>query len=340
MKNRLMILLCLCMGYFPIITPLIAQDIHFTQYYNSPLNVNPALTGVFQQDMRIMVNWRNQWRSVPVDYRTYSAAFDKKFLEDQLQNGYVGGGIIMNNDRAGDSNLGATQIKLIGSYTRSLNDQTFLTAGFGIGYARRSFDPNNLQWGNQHNGDLLDLSLPTREGDLDAMSDNSFLDISSGLNLNWQNQEGNFWINTGFGLHNINQPKQNFLGLEIAKLPMRTSIYAFAGGKIERWEWLTHAMLQFQGKYQERVVSLGGGYKINEDVSLRLWMATRYAEELDAIAPVFEVIYQNVLAGFSYDINLSGFDPATNGKGGPELSVIYTFTKVEPPKTFKACPIF
>ena len=80
------------------------------------------------------------------------------------------------------------------------------------------------------------------------MADNSYAELSAGLNLHWQNEEGNFWINSGFGLHQINQPEQNFLKQPIAKLPMRTSIYAFAGGSVEQWEWLGHAMLQFQGK--------------------------------------------------------------------------------------------
>ena len=84
MKIRFFTSCCFCLGFLFILNPLFAQDIHFTQYYNSPLNVSPALTGVFQQDMRIALNWRNQWRSVPVDYRTYSAAFDTKFMEDKL----------------------------------------------------------------------------------------------------------------------------------------------------------------------------------------------------------------------------------------------------------------
>ena len=82
-------------------------------------------------------------------------------------------------------------------------------------------------------------------------------------------------------------------------------------GLFERWEWLGHAMLQFQGEYQEQIVSLGGGYKINNDVKLRLWVATRIAGEQDAVAPVVEVVYQNVLVGFSYDINVSQFEVAT-----------------------------
>ena len=157
--------------------------------------------------------------------------FDKKFLEDELENGYVGGGLLINNDRAGDGNLGVTQVRLMGSYTRSLNEQTFLTAGFGIGYSRRSYDFENFTWGNQYN-DIFQPSLSARENALQGQSDNSFADVSAGLNLHWQNEDGNFWINTGFGLHNINQPEQNFTGLAIAKLPIRSTIYGFAGGSI------------------------------------------------------------------------------------------------------------
>jgi len=45
---------------------LTAQDIHFSQYGNSPLNLNPGLAGVFGGDLRFVGNYRKQWLTVPV----------------------------------------------------------------------------------------------------------------------------------------------------------------------------------------------------------------------------------------------------------------------------------
>ena len=99
-----------------------AQDIHFSQYYNIPLNINPALTGVFKEDIRIAGNYRSQWNTVPVSYQTFSAAFDMKYAHPSIQNGYFAFGGVFNRDQAGDSDLSLSQISLSASYTRPLSE--------------------------------------------------------------------------------------------------------------------------------------------------------------------------------------------------------------------------
>ena len=37
-----------------------AQDIHFSQFYASPMNMNPATTGVIGCDMRFSAIYRNE----------------------------------------------------------------------------------------------------------------------------------------------------------------------------------------------------------------------------------------------------------------------------------------
>jgi hypothetical protein len=38
------------------------QDIHFSQYYASPLSLNPANTGNYDGDWRLMNSYRQQWK--------------------------------------------------------------------------------------------------------------------------------------------------------------------------------------------------------------------------------------------------------------------------------------
>jgi len=57
-----------------------AQDFHYSQFYNAPLHLNPALTGIFRGDIRAMGNYKSQWTDVPVDYKTVTLAVDKKCL--------------------------------------------------------------------------------------------------------------------------------------------------------------------------------------------------------------------------------------------------------------------
>src|SRR5579863_2409265 len=87
-----------------------AQDIHFSQYYASPLSLNPALTGNVNGVFRASFNYRNQWFNIPTlnsiaPYQTYQASFDMPLLRDRLGNDGFGVGAMFYNDKAGDGAL-------------------------------------------------------------------------------------------------------------------------------------------------------------------------------------------------------------------------------------------
>ena len=42
-------------------TNLWGQDMHFSQFYNNPLNLNPAQAGLFDGSHRFTANYRGQW---------------------------------------------------------------------------------------------------------------------------------------------------------------------------------------------------------------------------------------------------------------------------------------
>ena len=44
---------------------VIAQDPHFSQFFASPLTLNPAFTGKFDGSWRLAANHRDQWPSIP-----------------------------------------------------------------------------------------------------------------------------------------------------------------------------------------------------------------------------------------------------------------------------------
>ncbi len=59
-----------------------SQDLHFSQFMNSPLLTNPANTGFIPDgDYRLGVNYRNQWASITAfPYKTMSAFGDVSHL--------------------------------------------------------------------------------------------------------------------------------------------------------------------------------------------------------------------------------------------------------------------
>ncbi len=324
-----------------------AQDIHFSQFQFSPMNINPALTGVFPQDIRFSGIYRKQWQSVTVPYLTFSGAYDGKFFHKISENGFFGAGIIFNYDKQGYGRFGGpelklTQLTLSGSYTQRLNDYNYLTAGLQVGTINRAFGVEGLQFENQYNGDVFDPDLDSRE-DFDKTSI-TFLDYSTGLNWHLQTDAG-LSLNAGVGIFHLATPKQNFYNQTESRLPMRYAVNVIGKTPISPLLNIQFTILyQRQGVYSEILSGAAVEYKINvtrgKELSVQIGTNYRYAGESDAVIPTFGVNYLFWQLGISYDVNISQFKEATNGSGGPEIAIVYTITKVKPPKTFKACPIF
>ena len=317
-----------------------AQDIHFSQFYNAPLNLNPALTGIFPGDQRISGNYRNQWFSVPVPYLTFSGAYDQKFYLRGLTSGFFGGGIVFNYDRAGDAKLSWSQLALNVSYTQQLGDEYFLGAGFAVLGGQRAFDPALLQFGDQHNGDTFDPTTPTAE--VFPRTSVGYFDLSAGLNGYYQDEDSRTRIHLGVGFGHLNQPEVNFKEMNAVQLPFITKAYVLSQVQVaDQVDVVVNLMTQFQGPYQEKIGGLAGRYHLNEkkghELALQLGASYRFR---DAVVAHFEIFYLNWHLGISYDINTSPFRTASQRNGGPELSFRYIITKVKPPDSFKACPIF
>jgi len=159
-------------------------------------------------------------------------------------------------------------------------------------------------------------------------------------------EDNRSWVNAGAALFHLNEPEQNFTDDILAQRPMRTTLYALSGiGVGERSTVVIDVLGQLQEEQTELVLTAGARYKVKEDadrpISVQLTGAVRMApEEMDAIIPAVALFIANWRFGFSYDVNVSEFEVATNGAGGPEFSVMYTVPRVKPLKTFKACPIF
>ena len=317
-----------------------AQDIHFSQFYNSPLNLNPALTGMFSGDQRFQLNYRNQWFSVPVPYTTISGAYDQKFYQRWLPNGLFGGGLIFNYDQAGDAKLSWAQLGLNLAYTHQLADEVYLSGGFLVQFGQRAFEPARLRFDDQYNGDIFDESIPS----LEAFPSTSiaFLDLGAGLNISIRDEDSRSIINGGFSFRHLNQPQVGFLEKSSVSLPMVINGYALATVEASRsMDVVVNAFGQFQGPYREMVAGAGVKYHVTEDKGKELALLVMVSyRSADALIAHFEVFYQNWHLGLSYDINISAFTAASNSNGGPEVSLRHIITKVKPPETFKACPIF
>src|SRR5215217_6762319 len=81
-----------------------AQDPAFSQFFSSPLNINPALTANINADWRFISNLRDQWIGPASPYVTGTASFDRKILQNKLpgvaENNIIGVGAMVMKDYA------------------------------------------------------------------------------------------------------------------------------------------------------------------------------------------------------------------------------------------------
>jgi type IX secretion system PorP/SprF family membrane protein len=186
-----------------------AQDLHFSQFFNSPLTTNPANTGFIPDgDYRLGVNFRDQWSSImSIPYKTMSAFGDMQLLKSRYETGWLGAGAVVLRDVAGSGNL--TSTKLYGSlaYHQMIGYGSLLSLGFNVGYANKRINESNLKFPDQFDGKFFDNKLPTS---VVLQRDNiGYLDMQVGMNYAYFPND-RVYVNTGFSVHHVNQPKESF----------------------------------------------------------------------------------------------------------------------------------
>lgn len=317
-----------------------AQDIHFSQYDYAPLNLNPALTGLFAGHYRGAFNYRSQWFSVPVPYRTISGSFDASVLPYKLEKDVWGAGLTFNYDQAGDSKLSNMQFLASTAFAKYLTKGLFLSAGVQLGFGQRRFKLDQLTFDDQFNGDVFDPNI--QSVDLSNITQTTFFyfDIGAGMNLRYQASKRT-WVNVGGSLFHLNRPNYAFMTTD-AKLSMRLALNASASIQVHsRFDIMPTFLYQYQKPYQEIVFGSSVRYHLNvnpgRETAIYLGGAYRWD---DAAILMLGLNYQTWHFGFSYDINTSPFKRATNSNGGFEISLIYIWNKVPELGAIKTCPVF
>lgn len=323
-----------------------AQDLHFSQFYHSPLNLSPGLAGIYSGDIRFIGNYNSQWENVPVDYLTFSGAIEKKFYYEGLKSSYFAVGLLFNYDQAGTSELSRTNIGVTGSYSRQLAPTFFATLGASVGITQRAFNLANLTFDEQFDGEQFDPSIPVESFD---KTNSLNPDFAAGLNFRLQPADAHRLtkrskLDFGLGVHHLTQPNEAFNLNEDIRLNMRFSGYALATLMLTNsFDILLRGTAQFQGPYRENLGSMSAKIHLNRqpsrEVAIVLGGSYRFDSNGDAIIPHIEFHVQRWLLGLNYDVNISAFQTATLRRGGPEVAFRYIFTSVKPLEVQKICPI-
>lgn len=307
---------------------VIAQDVHFSQFSQTPLLVNPALTGSFNGDNRAHLNYRNQWKSVGAPFTTYALSYDMTILKKKWDHSYLGVGFFALNDKAGDTQFSTTQLSLSVSGVVVVNKAHRISLGLQGGFVQRSLNSTVLQWGNQFDNGVYNPSLASGEtGDL---SPYSYGDFTAGISWNYQLSEL-LMTNAGAALYHLNKPTQNFATLSTERLYSKLVLHidGHIGIKGTNWAFRPSFLFLNQGpsneinfgtmiRYQIREGSKYTGYIKETALSLGGYYRNR-----DSFIPSIFLEVANIAVGISYDINISGLATVSKGRGGVEIALRY-----------------
>lgn len=333
--------LCFLSPSFIRINSAYGQDIHFSQFYQTPLIINPALTGTFNGQIRVIMNYKDQWGSV-VDkpYRTYAVSYDMTLFKEKWENGYLGAGFSVYKDKAGNSELGILLLNLSLSGIITLNNRQKLSAGLQGGFAQRSINYDGLYWGKYYeNGNFIEYN--TDPVLTSGISHNyTFGDFAAGVSWSLAKNSINitsndqFVANVGIALFHVNKPKQEFFTAgtdETEKLYPRFVLHGgtYIGLKNTNINLLPSILFLQQGPTSEVNIGLMARYTIREEsrytgfVKETAVLLGGYFRAGDAIIPTVMFEIANFAVGVSYDVNISGLKAASSGKGGVEISLRY-----------------
>ncbi|NLR92384.1 MULTISPECIES: PorP/SprF family type IX secretion system membrane protein [Flammeovirga] len=307
---------------------LFGQDTQFSQYYATPLYLNPALTGS-SQETRAIINYRNQWVGLPAGIQSFMASFDHNFKYKRFSlGGYI------KNDSYGVNEgtpLQHSTFTVSGSYTIPISKYVGLNVGLQVGYGQNKLDLSSLVFNDQ-----LDSFGFTGGGTNEPFvhTQVGYADVNTGAMLYGEK----YWV--GLGLYHVNTPNISFIG-EQAYLPVRVSIEAgymipleFKGHHTHIPDYhrksFTFAMhYQSQGKNDQ--LSLGM-YFHYQPLLVGVWYRglplIKGAEKdnavnHDAVVILTGIKVGNLNFGYSYDVTLS--DLPQQHANSHEISLQYTF---------------
>ncbi len=304
-----------------------AQDIHFSEFYLSPILNNPALTGVFNEDFKAGAMYRTQWNTVTVPFTTSLIDLETKVRVNEV-NDYVSFGLLGYSDKAGSVGFQTNGVYPAVNYSKSLEDKytSYISFGFTGGFIQRNMDISKMTFDEQYVNGNFDPSSSTGEQMLNNKI--SYWDLGTGITFNSSldmDNKTNYFL--GVAAYHFTQPKNSIFNDPNAHLSIR---WVFNGGINYESDLgygvQIYANIMVQKPYREIVTGALGKWTFeghSNDPAFALYMGCFYRLN-DALIPTMRVTYKKTTIGLTYDINNSSLETATQSQGGFEVSLFYT----------------
>ncbi|MHA4808821.1 PorP/SprF family type IX secretion system membrane protein [Flavitalea flava] len=334
------------LGIFLLGENSMAQDPGFSQFFASPLTLNPALTGKFNGVVRVAGNYRNQWPTINNAFITSTVSVDAPIMKGRLpDNDTWGIGLMAMTDRTSSGILTSNFLSFSTAYHKSLDEDGLhqLGVGFQGSYANKSLDGTRLTFEDGLQLDGTWLRSPS-EPINSQMVNVHYFDMNLGVLYNAStNGNNNYYF--GASAYHLNHPKESFLGVDTINVPTRVT--AHAGGYFPVTG--TSSTIYFSGMFNSQAGAhdfvLGGAWQVNanndetDPVNFYAGMWARFSNVTDAVIPYVGLDYGSFNLGLTYDVNVSSLKTASQSRGGIELSLIY-IKKASDGRKGVPCPRF
>jgi len=321
----------LCKGWILLITAMLAglssfaQDHMYSQFFNSPLYLNPALTGQFDGDLRMNFIYRNQYTSVPGGLNYLTASIDYNIPK-------FGGGVGLLFTRSSEGTAYLTTNNIAGTYSYSVGSDDFvLSFGLQAGITNSTIDFSKLVFGDQISPQFGYIPGSVSAAEPPIFNNRFYFDAGTGINL----VTGQF--DAGAALQHVNQPNVSFTGSP-AKLPIRLTTHLSY-----RWDlnpddnndedqksYVIPSVVIYKQSTAESY-SMGFQYK-RTNISAGLWYRSGGSDGPSAIvlSLIFDLYInkpggEQLRMGVSHDIPVSGLN-YSNTSGTTEGSIGYITT--------------
>lgn len=329
-----------------------AQDMHFSQFDQTPQLINPATTGVFYGKYRAFLNHKSQWVSLGAPYQTTGGSVEMAAFRNKWSGAYLGIGLNVFNDAAGDSKFGLFTANLSVSAVLQMDHANMISVGIQGGIGQRKADINALVFENQFNGSTgFNQDIPHNETAANSNL-NSFMyaDFAVGAYWEYYDDGSNLFgwdvsrFSLGASYYHVTNPELTFLNSSSETLDSKLIIHGsfrkdFPTSKVSlvpsgfyakqgpHTEILAGMLFRitfnegtrYTGFYQESALSVGGHMRFG-----------------DAFIPSVRYQYANWVVGVSYDMTTSEISNVAKMAGGLEVSLSYAdFDRAIQKKTAK-----
>jgi type IX secretion system PorP/SprF family membrane protein len=330
MKTRIFLFILLCLF---TLTESRAQAPHSSQFYNLPLQLNPARAGEYSTGFRVGAAYRNQWGSMDKGYRTMHAYGDMGIPSKKLdKKSRWGAGFSIVKDKSGEIGYGVTSAEGSGAIHMPTARHQMVSFGMRLAVTQTSLDPNGLRWGNQYNGEEYD---PTLAGEPFRFQNHMFGDIGAGIQWTYfmddmtMTSKDSRTIKIGAMVNHVTRPRVNAAMDNDSRLNMKYTGHFTGDIGIKNTDISLHPSGYYtqQGKNREVVLGCLFRHALRESskytgyikssgigVGLHLRMG-------DAIIPCLFWETAGTSIGLSYDMTLSSLKKAPGMQGGPELLI-------------------